>query len=579
MKKIVLLFHLLWLSNSAFTQSFEEKNGFVAVEAEHFSSQMADSVRRWSVFSEKETPSVLPDGDDNHAAMASGKTYLEILPDTRRTHSDSLRQGVNFTDKAGLMAVLSYKIWFNDTGKYYVWVRAYSTGSEDNGLHVGIDNQWVETGKRMQWCDGKNAWTWESKQRTAKNHCGEPERIFLQVNTVGWHTVHFSMREDGFEFDKFILSKKYEKPEGEGGAEVLSERTSYVNYQNPIKSGIDTNGLRDCQVLRDGDWWYMTGTSYPHWARQETKDNLNKGVVLYRSKDLTHWEFVKWIVERGDATKWYYRRFWAPEIQKIKGKYYATFNCNNDLTGHIGQHTGYAVADKIDGDYQIITEKHPLSNGNDLTFFEDTDGKVWAFWNRGREFGIGFAQIDLATGKFLTEPKSAIQSAKMDYAMSEKGDTLKVAGYDGRLMPKVAKYYDWDAIGIEGAYVIKEKDTYYLFYSSWTRGYEIGYATAKSVTGPWIKSSNNPFYGAQNPQTCEKNGLPYAGDPTNPFNQVGHNAIFKGVDGRYWLSCHGIQKDGVPMLVIDPIDFDKDGNIKKSSPSFTPQKMLINEKK
>ena len=104
---------------TAQNRSFEEKNGSVAVEAEHFSHQMADSVRRWYVFSEKETPSVLPDGDDNHTATASGKAYLEILPDTRRTHSDSLRQSVNFTDKAGLLAVLTYKIWFNDTGSYY----------------------------------------------------------------------------------------------------------------------------------------------------------------------------------------------------------------------------------------------------------------------------------------------------------------------------------------------------------------------------------------------------------------------------------------------------------------------------
>jgi len=39
-------------------------------------------------------------------------------------------------------------------------------------------------------------------------------------------------------------------------------------YQNPISNGIDSNGLRDCQMLRDGDWWYLTGTSFPHWARQ-----------------------------------------------------------------------------------------------------------------------------------------------------------------------------------------------------------------------------------------------------------------------------------------------------------------------
>jgi hypothetical protein len=72
---------------------------------------------------------------------------------------------------------------------------------------------------------------------------------------------------------------------------------------------------------------------------------------------------------------------------------------------------------------------------------------------------------------------------------------LILPGYDGRLVPKVKQYYDWDAIGIEGAYIIKRQNIYYLFYFSWTRWYEIGYATAPSITGPWTKAGNNPFYG------------------------------------------------------------------------------------
>jgi xylan 1,4-beta-xylosidase len=357
-------------------------------------------------------------------------------------------------------------------------------------------------------------------------------------------------------------------------------KSKYFEYQNPIVKGIDLNGLRDCQVLKDGDWWYMTGTSFPHWARQETDGNLNKGVVLYRSKNLTEWEFVNWIVERGDATKWYHRRFWAPEIQKIKGKYYATFNCNNDLTGHIGQWYGYAVADRIDGPYKIVTEEKPLGSGNDLTFFEDDDGKVWAFWNQGRKFGIGFAQMDLVNGKFLTEPTTAILPSMVDYAYDEKGEMLKEPGYDGRPIPKVAKYYDWDAIGIEGSYIIKRQNIYYLFYSSWTRGYEIGYATAPSITGPWTKAGINPFYGAQSKQACAKNGFEWKGDPNTPFNQVGHNEVFLGPDNRFWLSCHGIRepkgdKQEQPFLVIDPIDFDEKGNIIPSKPSYLPQKIHL----
>lgn len=39
-------------------------------------------------------------------------------------------------------------------------------------------------------------------------------------------------------------------------------------YQNPIRSGIDPQGLRDCQILSDNGVWYLTGTAYPHWDRQ-----------------------------------------------------------------------------------------------------------------------------------------------------------------------------------------------------------------------------------------------------------------------------------------------------------------------
>jgi hypothetical protein len=187
-------------------QKLVEKGGFIEVEAEDFHDQQKDEVRKWVRFDMNQSPEVLPDHDGNHAETASNQAYLEVLPDTRVTHSDTLTNGINFTNVPGEMAVLSYKINFTTTGPYYVWARAFSSGSEDNGIHVGIDNQWPESGKRMQWCDGKNQWTWASKQRTEANHCGEPYLIFLNVDKKGEHTVQFSMREDGFEFDKFILT-------------------------------------------------------------------------------------------------------------------------------------------------------------------------------------------------------------------------------------------------------------------------------------------------------------------------------------------------------------------------------------
>lgn len=353
-----------------------------------------------------------------------------------------------------------------------------------------------------------------------------------------------------------------------------SAGTSAVfHYQNPISKGLDPLGVRDCQVFRDGGRWYMTATAWPHWPHQEVFGLINPGIVLYSSDDLLSWNFEKVIVPQGSSNKWYHRRFWAPEIHKLNDRYYALFNASNPDKGYPGQHTGYAVSDHLLGPYTVVTEEAPLSQGNDLTCFEDDDGKVWAFWNRGRDFGIGFAQVDLDKGAFLTEPTSAITPAELEYTVDANGRPVTEAAYDGRLRRRIERCFAWDSIGIEGSYVIQREGTYILFYSSWTRGYEIGCATAPAVTGPWTKSPSNPFYGEQSEASCLRNDLPYEGNPDSPFNQVGHNVVFTGPDGNLWLSCHGTlkEKPEQPMLVIDPLEFGSDGNLVKKPPSYTPQ--------
>lgn len=186
---------------------FEEVDGVLAVEAEHFYKQNKDETRRWYIHSSKQLSEVTPDGDPGHVAGASGGAYLEVLPDTRRTHDDKLISGTNFSNSPGQLAVLYYKAYFNTPGRYYVWVRAYSTGSEDNGIHVGLDGEWPDHGQRMQWCAGKKQWFWESKQRTQEVHCGVAHEIYIDVKEAGEHELMFSLREDGFEFDKFILTQ------------------------------------------------------------------------------------------------------------------------------------------------------------------------------------------------------------------------------------------------------------------------------------------------------------------------------------------------------------------------------------
>jgi len=238
----ILLFLLVFISLNLFAQDtliFSDIDGVIAVEAEHYFSREKTEKRQW--YHTYMGSSVIPlaDGDPNHSSTASSGGYLEILPDTRRTHEDPLVVGVSFSNIPGVLAIVSYNVNFKTTGKYYVWVRAYSTGTEDNGIHVGIDGTWPSSGARMQWCDGKNTWYWESKQRTDANHCGEPYKIFIEVDEPGVHTVSFSMREDGFEFDKWLLTtdRNY-KPTGAGPDELI---LTDVGQSRPSSSDYDLN--------------------------------------------------------------------------------------------------------------------------------------------------------------------------------------------------------------------------------------------------------------------------------------------------------------------------------------------------
>lgn len=142
---------------------FEEKNGLVAIEAEHFYKQSQTGKRQWYLTTTTKRFKASNDADGPHVVGSGGRAYLECLPDTRHHHGHKLIHGENFSPVAGKMAILHYRIHFNNPGRYYVWARCFSTGSEDNGIHVGLNGEWPASGQRLQWCQGKRTWRWESK--------------------------------------------------------------------------------------------------------------------------------------------------------------------------------------------------------------------------------------------------------------------------------------------------------------------------------------------------------------------------------------------------------------------------------
>ncbi|NNE90958.1 MAG: hypothetical protein HKN23_04870, partial [Verrucomicrobiales bacterium] len=173
-----------------------KKNGVVEFEAEDFFKQTKTGKRKWYRSSVDGQPDLKPDADPAHLEGASGGEYIEVLPDSRKNHGEKLIRGENFEPQPGKMAILHYKVEFPEPGKYYVWARAFSTGTEDNGFHIGLNGDWPESGQRWQTVV-KKRWHWECKQRTDKVHTGVPMQLFLEIPKAGEHEIQISMREDG----------------------------------------------------------------------------------------------------------------------------------------------------------------------------------------------------------------------------------------------------------------------------------------------------------------------------------------------------------------------------------------------
>ncbi|MEW4924357.1 DUF5060 domain-containing protein [Algibacter sp. 2305UL17-15] len=189
-------------------KAFEETNSVFEIEAENYHLNSNNgSLRKWYKRVNNDNHSF---ASDNQTNTASNNSYIEAYPDSRVTHQHDLIQGENFFPVPGMGGMVGYKVNIKKPGKYRVWVKAFSTGSEDNGLHVGLDGQWPESGQRIQLCEGKHKWTWTSAQRVPENHCGIPKTIYLDIEEAGAHIITFSMREDGFKFDTFILTSDLE---------------------------------------------------------------------------------------------------------------------------------------------------------------------------------------------------------------------------------------------------------------------------------------------------------------------------------------------------------------------------------
>lgn len=344
-------------------------------------------------------------------------------------------------------------------------------------------------------------------------------------------------------------------------ADDSGSMTKEFRYTNPITRDASL-ALRDHCIIKVGELWYCTGTSNPVWT------GPNPGVRLLVSDDLVNWDHHSWLI---DAEKLpencpYNGRFWASEIHFIQNRYWLTVNSGQvteeDPKGMETHSVWLFSSDKVTGPYELVNGPLTPQYNNDATLFEDDDGETY-FYCSGN--GLFQAKIDLEKGE-LTTP-------------IEKFLDKKQPGYP-----------EWMVGGIEGPFVIKRDGIYFMFFSTWTRGYEVGLLKSETPLGPWELVSHEPIFGTRKkgyrPELAQGGGYDHLKfqDTEDPYCETGHNALFEGPGGTLWTSCHYMMFEDrpypysqtlqdwekEPQMGIEPVTY-KDGMFYIHGPTWTEQ--------
>ncbi|HYY43211.1 MAG TPA: glycoside hydrolase family 43 protein, partial [Pyrinomonadaceae bacterium] len=245
-------------------------------------------------------------------------------------------------------------------------------------------------------------------------------------------------------------------------------------YHNPVMAG----DYPDPTVLRVGtDYWALVTTG--GWAPHFT---------ILHSRDLVNWRTVGAVFNEKPA--WAKGDFWAPELIADGDSFYLYYTARRD-DGPNKKGTlcvAVATAAQPAGPY---TDHGPLVcqdiGSIDAFSLRDERGQRYLVW---KEDGNDRNQPTPIWAQPLTE------------------DGLKLTGKRKELIRNDAA---WERHVVEGAYILRHGDYFYLFYSGNAccgRGckYALGVARARKLLGPWEKYVDNPIVGANAAWQCPGHG-------------------------------------------------------------------------
>lgn len=312
---------------------------------------------------------------------------------------------------------------------------------------------------------------------------------------------------------------------------------------------------------------------------------VEDGFACYSSDDLVHWHPEGQVYRGNTPESWAVANFWAPEVYERNGKFYLFFSADwKENPEHELENfrIGVAVADRPTGPFRELTDGplfdpgYPVIDGN---VFTDEDGRSYLFFSRCcYKHPVESEVADWAKEKGMFDE---IEESWV-YGVEIKPDFTGILGEPVLVLRPPVRMDDrqaeWESRSVtsgevnrrwtEGSFTLKKGNTYYIMYSAnffGGKNYAVGYATADSPLGPYVKAANNPVL----EKNVGKGGI---------VTGIGHNSVTWSRDGkRMFCVYHGrTAPTGEQRVVfIDPMEIDGNGVLKVNGPTTIEQKIRL----
>lgn len=337
-----------------------------------------------------------------------------------------------------------------------------------------------------------------------------------------------------------------------------------TSYTNPFPVS-----LGDPFLLYNEGSYYLYGTG------------ASTGFPAYTSTDLKNWKSLGQVYTSDSATSWGNGAFWAPEVYKVKNKYYMFFsaqwkhNPTNELENF---RIGVAVSDRPEGPFVDLSDKPVFDPGYpiiDADVFFNKDGKCYLYYSRccyKHAVKSELATMAKEKGWFNEIEESWV------YGVALKPDFSGVIGEPVLLLRPPTRMNDkqeeWESRSVtsrevnrrwtEGSTTFRKDNIYYIMYSANNfagQNYAVGYATStQSPLGPFKKAANNPVL----QKNTAKGGT---------VTGTGHNNIIYSPDRKEMFCVYHARTTATGdarVVFIDRMTV-KDGKITVDGPTTTPQ--------